>query len=111
MAAWLLVWGPCPHAPGLRLFRIAIPARGDTRPPPPAWSKSDIKSGSLNHPIEQRLATLEALEIVDEVLNESLGLRVMATRAVRRDIAIRRRPERMIGRQRLRIGHIEISRS
>src|SRR5687768_16770217 len=55
---------------------------------------------TLNDPIIQPLTPLEPSQVVHEVLHEPLVLVVVPTRRVRRDEAVRRRPQRVIGRER-----------
>ena len=85
--------------------RFSPPARPKARNP-----RIQIRSGISHHPVEQRFAAVEALEVLKKMADQGFGLFKVSAGDVRGDEAIRLRPERVIIRQGLRIGHIQPGR-
>src|SRR6266446_6818964 len=65
---------------------------------------------SLEHSVDQALAPLETVKIMDEVFHDPQRFIRMSAAGMRSDEAVRRRPQRMIGGQRFRSRHIEVNR-
>ena len=64
---------------------------------------------NLPNPIHQRLTTFIPPQIIYEMLHGANRLCHMSTACMRRDVAIRKGPERVIRRQRFGVSYIQIS--
>jgi hypothetical protein len=69
----------------------------------------DLDRLALDHAVSHFFAQTEPPKIVEEVIRQALHFVVTTASGVGRDITIWSGPQRMVRRQRLRFGHVEIS--